>query len=183
MSKIMTTSQSIILSGRYDREGRRTRVVIPEYRLGQCVNMTHWPEQPQRCLEDALPGHPYLVDLVDWVVRCPGMSEGLKVGSTPDLKPEFRLVARDQKEFIAEMRCLVSAIHEHSHRLARMLGRTDPLWVGPTGEDISSDLATITVAEVGEWEGRPIWVAFPVTWKDMSPRRLGHLVTPAGVAG
>ena len=183
MSKIMTTSQSIILSGRYDREGRRTRVVIPEYRLGQCVNMTHWPEQPLRCLEDALPGHPYLVDLVDWVVRYPGMSEGLKVGSTPDLKPEFRLVARDQKEFIAEMRCLVSAIHEHSHRLARMLGRTDPLRVGPTGGDISSDLATITVAEVGELEGRPIWVAFQATWEDMSPRRLGHLVTPAGVAG
>ena len=64
-----------------------------------------------------------------------------------------------------------------------MLGRTDPLWVGPTGEDISSDLATITVAEVGEWEGRPIWVAFQTTWKDMSPRRLGHLVTPAGVTG
>ncbi len=183
MSKIMTKESRVVLSGRYDRKECRTRVVIPEYRLGQCVNMTHWPEQPQRCLEDALPGHPYLVDLVDWVVRCPGMSEGLKVGSTPDLKPEFRLVARDQKEFIAEMRCLVSAIHKHSHRLARMLGRTDPLWVGPTGEDISSDLATITVAEVGELEGRPIWVAFQTTWKDMSPRRLGHLVTPAGVAG
>ena len=52
---VMTTSQSIILSGRYDREGRRTRVVIPEYRLGQCVNMTHWPEQPQRCLEVSHP--------------------------------------------------------------------------------------------------------------------------------
>ena len=183
MSKIMTKASEIILSGRYDREGRRTRVVIPRYKLGQCVNITHWPEQPRNSLEEAIPGHPYLVDLVDWVVRCPGLSEGVKVGSTPDLKPEFRLVARDQKEFIAEMRYLVSAIHEHSHRLARMLGRTDPLWAGPTGEDISSDLATITVAEVGELEGRPIWVAFPVTWKDMSPRRLGHLVTPAGVAG
>lgn len=183
MSKIMTTSQSIILSGRYDREGCRTRVVIPEYRLGQCVNITHWRGGDEERLEKALLGHPNLVDLVDGIVRCPGMAEGLKVGSTPDLKPEFRLVARDQKEFIAEMRYLVSAIHEHSHRLARMLGRTDPLWVGPTGEDISSDLATITVAEVGELEGRPIWVAFPVTWKDMSPRRLGHLVTPAGVAG
>ena len=183
MSKIMTKESRVVFSGRYDRKRCRTRVVIPEYRLGQCVNITHWQEQPQRWLEDALPGHPYLVDLVDRVVRCPGMAEGLKVGSTPDLKPEFRLVARDQKEFIAEMRCLVSAIHEHSHRLARMLGRTDPLWVGPTGEDIPSDLATITVAEVGEWESRPIWVAFPVTWEDMSPGRLGHLVTPAGVAG
>lgn len=183
MSKIMTTSQSIILFGRYDQEGCRARVVIPEYKLGQCVNITHWRGGDGECLEKALPGHPHLVDLVDGIVRCPGMAEGLKVGSTPDLKPEFRLVARDQKEFIAEMRYLVSAIHEHSHRLARMLGRTDPLWVGPTGEDISSDLATITVAEVGELEGRPIWVAFPVTWKDMSPRRLGHLVTPAGVTG
>ena len=183
MSKVMTKESRVVLSGRYDRKGCRTRVVIPEYRLGQCVNITHWRGGDEERLEEALPGHPNLVDLVDGIVRCPGMAEGLKVGSTPDLKPEFRLVARDQKEFIAEMRYLVSAIHEHSHRLARMLGRTDPLWVGPTGEDISSDLATITVAEVGELEGRPIWVAFPVTWKDMSPRRLGHLVTPAGVAG
>ncbi len=183
MSKVMTKEPKTVLSGCYDREGYRTRVVIPEYRLGQCVNITHWRGGDEERLEKALPGHPNLVDLVDGIVRCPGMAEGLKVGSTPDLKPEFRLVARDQKEFIAEMRYLVSAIHEHSHRLARMLGRTDPLWVGPTGEDISSDLATITVAEVGELEGRPIWVAFPVTWKDMSPRRLGHLVTPAGVAG
>ncbi len=182
MSKIMTTSQSIILSGRYDREGRRTRVVIPEYRLGQCVNITHWPEQPRNSLEEAIPGHPYLVDLVDWVVRCPGLSEGVKVGSTPDLNPELRLVARDQAEFIAEMRCLIPAICKHSHRLARMLGRTDPLWVGPTGEDISSDLATITVVEVGERKSRPIWVTFPATWEDISPSGRG-LVTPAGVAG
>lgn len=179
---VMTTSQSIILSGRYDREGRRTRVVIPEYRLGQCVNMTHWPEQPQRCLEDALPGHPYLVDLVDWVVRHPGMAEGVKVGSTPDLRPELRLVARDQTEFIAEMRCLIPAIYKHSHRLARMLGRPDPLWVCPVVEDIPSDLATITVVEVGERKSRPIWVTFSATWEDISPSGRG-LVTPAGVAG
>lgn len=183
MSKVMTKESRVVLSGRYDQKECRARVVIPEYKLGQCVNITHWRGGDEESLEKALPGHPNLVDLVDGIVRCPGMAEGVKVGSTPDLKPEFRLVARDQKEFIAEMRCLVSAIHEHSHRLARMLGRTDPLWVGPTGEDISSDLATITVAEVGEWESRPIWVAFQATWKDMSPRRLGHLVTPAGVAG
>lgn len=182
MSKIMTKESRVVLSGRYDREECRTRVVIPEYKLGQCVNITHWRGGDEERLEKALPGHPNLVDLVDGIVRCPGMAEGLKVGNTPDLKPEFRLVARDQKEFIAEMRCLVSAIHEHSHRLARMLGRTDPLWVGPTGEDISSDLATITVAEVGELEGRPIWVAFPATWEDISPSGRG-LVTPAGVAG
>lgn len=180
--KVMTTSQSVILSGRYDREGRRTRVVIPEYQLGQCVNMTHWPEQPQRCLEDALPGHPYLVDLVDWVVRHPGMAEGVKVGSTPNLRPELRLVARDQTEFIAEMRCLIPAIYKHSHRLARMLGRPDPLWAGPAAEDIPSDLATITVVEVGERKSRPIWVTFSATWEDISPSGRG-LVTPAGVAG
>ena len=182
MSKIMTKEPKIILSGRYDRKGYRTRVVIPGYKLGQCVNITHWQEQPQRWLEDALPGHPYLVDLVDRVVRCPGMTEGLKVGSTPDLKPEFRLVARDQKEFIAEMRYLVSAIHEHSHRLARMLGRFDPLWVKPREEDIFTDLATIMVAEVGYKGDRPIWVTIPCGWEDMSPGGRG-LVTPAGVAG
>ena len=182
MSKIMTKESRVVFSGRYDRKRCRTRVVIPEYRLGQCVNMTHWPEQPLRCLEEALPGHPYLVDLVDWVVRCPGLSERVKVGSTPDLNPELRLVARDQAEFIAEMRCLIPAICKHSHRLARMLGRTDPLWVGPTGEDISSDLATITVVEVGERKSRPIWVTIPCRWEDMSPGGRG-LVTPAGVAG
>ncbi len=182
MSKIMTTSQSIILSGRYDREGCRTRVVIPGYRLGQCVNMTHWPEQPQRCLEDALPGHPYLVDLVDWVVRCPGMSEGVKLGNTSEFHPELRLAAYDQTQFVVEMRHLISAIHEHSHRLARMLGRTDPLWVGPKWEDIPSDLATIMVAEVGYKGDRPIWVTIPCSWEDMSPSGRG-LVTPAGVAG
>ena len=45
MSKIMTKEPRVVLSGRYDREGCRTRVVIPGYRLGQCVNMAHWPEQ------------------------------------------------------------------------------------------------------------------------------------------
>ena len=114
MSKIMTKESRVVLSGRYDQKECRARVVIPEYKLGQCVNITHWRGGDRECLEKALPGHPHLV----------------------------------------------SAIHEHSHRLARMLCRTDPLWVGPTGEDISSDLATITVAEVGELEGRPIWVAF-----------------------
>lgn len=183
MSKIMTKESKIILSGRYDREGCRIRVVIPGYKLGQCVNITHWLGGDGECLEKALPGHPNLVDLVDWVVRCPGMAEGVKVGSTPDLRPELRLAVYDQEQFVVEMSYLISAIHEHSHRLARMLGRTDPLWVGPTGEDIPSDLATITVAEVGEWESRPIWVAFQVTWEDMSSGRLGHLVTPAGVTG
>lgn len=182
MSKIMTKESEVILSGRYDREECRTRVVIPGYRLGQCVNMTHWPEQPRNSLEEAIPGHPYLVDLVDWVVRCPGLSEGVKVGSTPDLRPELRLAAYDQTQFIVEMRYLISAIYKHSHRLARMLGRTDPLWVGPTGEDISSDLATITVVEVGERKSRPIWVTFSATWEDISPSGRG-LVTPAGVAG
>ena len=41
MSKVMTKESRVVLSGRYDREECRTRVVIPEYRLGQCVNMTH----------------------------------------------------------------------------------------------------------------------------------------------
>ena len=104
MSKIMTTSQSIILSGRYDREGCRTRVVIPGYRLGQCVNMTHWPEQSRECLEKALPGHPHLVDLVDGIVGQPGLSEGVKVGNTPDLRPELRLAAYDQTQFVVEMK-------------------------------------------------------------------------------
>ena len=45
MSKIMTKESKVILSGRYDRKGCRTRVVIPGYKLGQCVNVTHWPEQ------------------------------------------------------------------------------------------------------------------------------------------
>ena len=183
MSKIMTTSQSIILFGRYDREGCRTQVVIPGYKLGQCVNITHWRGGDRECLEKALPGHPHLVDLVDGIVGQPGLSEGVKVGNTPDLRPELRLAAYSQTQFVVEMKYLISAIYEHSRHLARMLDRTAPLWVGPTGEDISSDLATITVAEVGELEGRPIWVAFQTTWKDMSPRRLGHLVTPAGVAG
>ncbi len=182
MSKIMTTSQSIILSGRYDREGCRTRVVIPGYKLGQCVNITHWRGGDRECLEKALPGHPHLVDLVDGIVGQPGLSEGVKVGNTPDLKPEFRLVARDQAEFIAEMRCLVSAIYEHSRHLARMLDRFYPLWVKPREEDISSDLATITVAEVGCKGDRPIWVTIPCSWEDMSPNGRG-LVTPAGVAG
>lgn len=182
MSKIMTKESKVILSGRYDREGYRTRVVIPEYRLDQCVNMAHWPEQPLRCLEEALPGHPYLVDLVDRVVRCPGMTEGVKVGSTPDLRPELRLAAYDQTQFVVEMKYLISAIHEHSRCLARMLGRTNPLWVGLTWGDIPSDLATIAVVEVGEWESRPIWVAFPATWEDISPSGRG-LVTPAGVTG
>ena len=182
MSKVMTKESRVVLSGRYDQKECRARVVIPEYKLGQCVNITHWRGGDEESLEKALPGHPNLVDLVDGIVRCPGMAEGVKVGSTPDLNPELRLVARDQAEFIAEMRCLVSAIHEHSHRLARMLGRTDPLWVGPTGEDISSDLATITVVEVGERKSRPIWVTFPATWEDISPSGRG-LVTPAGVAG
>ena len=182
MSKVMTKESEIILSGRYDREGCRTRVVIPGYRLGQCVNMTHWPEQPQRCLEDALPGHPYLVDLVDWVVRCPGMSEGVKLGNTSEFHPELRLAAYSQTQFVVEMRHLISAIHEHSHRLARMLGRTDPLWVGPKWEDIPSDLATVMVAEVGYKGDRPSWVTIPCSWEDMSPGGRG-LVTPAGVTG
>ena len=182
MSKIMTTPQSIILSGRYDQKGCRARVVIPGYKLGQCVNITHWRGGDEESLEKALPGHPNLVDLVDGIVRCPGMAEGVKVGSTPDLRPEFRLVARDQAEFIAEMRCLIPAIYKHSHRLARMLGRPDPLWAGPAAEDIPSDLATITVVEVGERKGRPIWVTFSATWEDISPSGRG-LVTPAGVAG
>ncbi len=182
MSKIMTTPQSIILSGRYDQKGCRARVVIPGYKLGQCVNITHWRGGDEESLEKALPGHPNLVDLVDGIVRCPGMAEGVKVGSTPDLKPEFRLVARDQAEFIAEMRYLISAIHEHSRHLARMLNRFDPLWVKPREEDISSDLATITVAEVGYKGDRPIWVTIPCSWEDMSLSGRG-LVTPAGVAG
>jgi len=76
MSKIMTTSQSIILSGRYDREECRTRVVIPGYKLGQCVNITHWRGGDRECLEKALPGHPHLVDLVDGIVRTPGAARG-----------------------------------------------------------------------------------------------------------
>ena len=182
MSKIMTTSQSIILFGRYDQEGCRTRVVIPGYRLGQCVNMTHWPEQSRECLEKALPGHPHLVDLVDGIVGQPGLSEGVKVGNTPDLNPELRLVARDQTQFVVEMKYLISAIYEHSRHLARMLDRFDPLWVKPREEDISSDLATITVAEVGRKGDRPIWVTIPCSWEDMSLNGRG-LVTPAGVAG
>ena len=183
MSKIMTKESKVILSGRYDREECRTRVVIPEYRLDQCVNMAHWPEQPLRCLEEALPGHPYLVDLVDRVVRCPGMTEGVKVGSTPDLRPELRLAAYDQTQFVVEMKYLISAIYEHSRHLARMLDRFDPLWVKPREEeDISTDLATIMVAEVGYKGDRPIWVTIPCGWEDMSPSGRG-LVTPAGVAG
>ena len=110
------------------------------------------------------------------------MIEGVKVGSTPDLRPELRLAAYDQEQFVVEMKYLISAIHEHSRCLARMLGRTNPLWVGLTWGDIPSDLATIAVVEVGEWESRPIWVAFPATWEDISPGGRG-LVTPAGVAG
>lgn len=182
MSKIMTKEPKTVLFGRYDREGCRTRVVIPGYRLGQCVNMTHWPEQSRECLEKALPGHPNLVDLVDGIVGRPGLSEGVKLGNTSELHPELRLVAYSQTQFVVEMRYLISAIHEHSHCLARMLGRTNPLWVGLTGEDIPSDLATIAVVEVGEWESRPIWVAFPATWEDISPSGRG-LVTPAGVTG
>ena len=182
MSKIMTKESKVILSGRYDREECRTRVVIPEYKLGQCVNITHWRGGDRECLEDALPGHPYLVDLVDWVVRCPGMSEGVKLGNTSEFHPELRLAAYSQTQFVVEMRHLISAIHEHSHRLARMLGRTDPLWVGPKWEDIPSDLATVMVAEVGYKGDRPIWVTIPCSWEDMSPGGRG-LVTPAGVAG
>ena len=182
MSKIMTTSQSIILSGRYDREGCRTRVVIPGYKLGQCVNITHWRGGDGERLEKALPGHPDLVDLVDGIVGRPGLSEGVKLGNTSELHPELRLAAYDQTQFVVEMRHLISAIHEHSHRLARMLGRTDPLWVGPAWEDISSDLAAIMVAEVGYKGDRPIWVTIPCSWEDMSPNGRG-LVTPAGVAG
>ena len=182
MSKVMTKESKVILSGRYDRKGCRTRVVIPGYKLGQCVNMTHWPEQSRGCLEEALPGHPYLVDLVDRVVRCPGMIEGVKVGSTPDLRPELRLAAYDQEQFVVEMKYLISAIHEHSRCLARMLGRTNPLWVGLAWGDIPSDLATIMVAEVGCKGDRPIWVTIPCSWEDMSPGGRG-LVTPAGVTG
>ena len=182
MSKIMTKESKVILSGRYDREECRTRAVIPEYKLGQCVNITHWRGGDRECLEDALPGHPYLVDLVDWVVRCPGMSEGVKLGNTSEFHPELRLAAYSQTQFVVEMRHLISAIHEHSHRLARMLGRTDPLWVGPKWEDIPSDLATVMVAEVGYKGDRPIWVTIPCSWEDMSPGGRG-LVTPAGVAG
>ena len=146
------------------------------------MNITHWRGGDGECLEKALPGHPNLVDLVDGIVGQPGLSEGVKLGNTSEFHPELRLAAYDQTQFIVEMRYLISAIHEHSHRLARMLGRTDPLWIGPTGEDIPSDLATIVVAEVGEWESRPIWVAFQATWEDISPGGRG-LVTPAGVAG
>lgn len=182
MSKIMTTSQSIILSGRYDREECRTRVVIPGYKLGQCVNITHWRGGDRECLEKALPGHPHLVDLVDGIVGQPGLSEGVKVGNTPDLRPELRLAAYDQTQFVVEMKYLISAIYEHSRHLARMLDRFYPLWVKPREEDISSDLATITVAEVGYKGDRPIWVTILCGWEDMSPGGRG-LVTPAGVAG
>lgn len=182
MSKIMTKESEVILSGRYDREECRTRVVIPGYKLGQCVNITHWRGGDGECLEKALPGHPNLVDLVDGIVGRPGLSEGVKLGNTSEFHPELRLAAYDQTQFIVEMRYLISAIHEHSRCLARMLGRTNPLWVGLTGEDIPSDLATIAVVEVGEWESRPIWVAFPATWEDISPGGRG-LVTPAGVTG
>lgn len=182
MSKIMTKESKTVLSGRYDREGCRTRVVIPGYRLGQCVNITHWRGGDGECLEKALPGHPHLVDLVDGIVGQPGLSEGVKLGNTSEFHPELRLVALGQTQFVVEMRHLISAIHEHSHRLARMLGRTDPLWVGPTWEDIPSDLAAIMVAEVGYKGDRPIWVTIPCGWEDMSPGGRG-LVTPAGVAG
>ena|GEM_PF-4690142 len=166
MSKVMTKESRVVLSGCYDRKGCRTRVVIPEYRLGQCVNITHWRGGDEERLEKALPGHPNLVDLVDGIVRCPGMAEGLKVGSTPDLKPEFRLVARDQKEFIAEMRYLVSAIHEHSHRLARMLGRTDPLWVGPTGGIFPPTLPPL------RWPRLESWKVARSGWLSRSPGRI-----------
>lgn len=182
MSKIMTKASEIILSGRYDREGCRTRVVIPRYKLGQCVNITHWPEQSRECLEKALPGHPNLVDLVDGIVGRPGLSEGVKLGNTSEFYPELRLVAYSQTQFVVEMRYLISAIYEHSRHLARMLDRFYPLWVKPREEDISSDLATITVAEVGCKGDRPIWVTIPCSWEDMSPNGRG-LVTPAGVAG
>ena len=182
MSKIMTKEPKTVLSGRYDREECRTRVVIPGYKLGQCVNITHWRGGDGECLEKALPGHPHLVDLVDGIVGQPGLSEGVKLGNTSEFHPELRLVALGQTQFVVEMKYLISAIYEHSRHLARMLGRTDPLWVGPTWEDIPFDLATIAVVEVGEWESRPIWVAFPATWEDMSPGGRG-LVTPAGVAG
>ena len=182
MSKIMTKESKVVLSGRYDRKGCRTRVVIPGYKLGQCVNITHWRGGDGERLEKALLGHPNLVDLVDGIVGQPGMAEGVKVGSTPDLRPELRLVAYSQTQFVVEMRYLISAIHEHSHCLARMLGRFDPLWVKPREEDISSDLATITVAEVGRKGDRPIWVTIPCSWEDMSLNGRG-LVTPAGVAG
>ena len=110
------------------------------------------------------------------------MIEGVKVGSTPDLRPELRLAAYDQEQFVVEMKYLISAIHEHSRCLARMLGRTNPLWVGLTWGDIPSDLATIMVAEVGCKGDRPIWVTIPCSWEDMSPGGRG-LVTPAGVTG
>ncbi len=182
MSKIMTTSQSIILFGRYDREGCRTRVVIPGYKLGQCVNITHWRGGDGECLEKALPGHPNLVDLVDGIVGRPGLSEGVKLGNTSEFHPELRLVAYSQTQFVVEMRYLISAIYEHSRHLARMLDRFDPLWVKPREEDISTDLATIMVAEVGRKGDRPIWVTIPCSWEDMSPSGR-ELVTPAGVAG
>ena len=57
MSKVMTKESRVVLSGRYDRKGCRTRVVIPEYRLGQCVNITHWRGGDEERLEKALPGH------------------------------------------------------------------------------------------------------------------------------
>ena len=182
MSKIMTTSQRIILFGSYDQEGCRTRVVIPEYKLGQCVNITHWRGGDGERLEKALPGHPNLVDLVDGIVGQPGLSEGVKLGNTSELNPELRLVAYDQEQFVAEMRYLISAIHEHSRHLARMLDRFDPLWVKPREEDVSTDLATIMVAEVGCKGDRPIWVTIPCSWEDMSPNGRG-MVTPAGVTG
>ena len=183
MSKIMTKEPKTVLFGRYDREGCRTRVVIPGYRLVQCVNMTHWPEQSRECLEKALPGHPNLVDLVDGIVGRPGLSEGVKLGNTSELHPELRLVAYSQTQFVVEMRYLISAIYEHSRHLARMLDRFDPLWVKPREEeDISTDLATIMVAEVGCKGDRPIWVTIPCSWEDMSPGGRG-LVTPAGVTG
>ena len=95
MSKIMTKESEVILSGRYDREGCRTRVVIPGYKLGQCVNITHWRGGDGERLEKALPGHPNLIDLVDWMVRCPGMAEGVKLGNTSEFHPELRLAAYD----------------------------------------------------------------------------------------
>ena len=182
MSKIMTKESKVILSGRYDQEGCRTRVVIPEYKLGQCVNITHWRGGDGERLEKALPGHPHLVDLVDGIVGQPGLSEGVKLGNTSEFHPELRLVALGQTQFVVEMKYLISAIYEHSRHLARMLDRFDPLWVKPREEDIPSDLATIMVAEVGYKGDRPIWVTIPCSWEDMSLNGRG-LVTPAGVAG
>ena len=107
----------------------------------------------------------------------------MKLGNTSELHPELRLVAYSQTQFVVEMRYLISAIYEHSRHLARMLDRFDPLWVKPREEeDISTDLATIMVAEVGYKGDRPIWVTIPCSWEDMSPGGRG-LVTPAGVAG